>query len=249
MAKGTWFQIARAGAFLSLLMFVADQGVARGGRGGGGGGFSRGGGGGGFGGGARGGASTSFGRGGGSGSFSSGARARGGNLSAGSTFGRGGSYSMPSSIGGNRVSSLPSSRPGAGGAATQGQFAQGTRPGQGGSGTRYQTGANNSRGNSNRVNNGNINTGDVNINGDWNGGCCGGWVDHPVAAGVAVGAVAGMTAAAIGSSYYALPPGCPPYPYGGYTYYSCGGAYYQPQYEGDTVVYVTVPNPAQGQPQ
>ena len=29
-----------------------------------------------------------------------------------------------------------------------------------------------------------------------------------------------------------------------YTYYNCGGAYYQPQYEGDTVVYVTVPDPA-----
>ena len=53
-----------------------------------------------------------------------------------------------------------------------------------------------------------------------------------------------MTAAAIGSAYYALPPGCSPYPYHTYTYYSCAGAYYQPQYEGDTIVYVTVPDPA-----
>jgi hypothetical protein len=53
-----------------------------------------------------------------------------------------------------------------------------------------------------------------------------------------------MTAAAIGSAYYALPPGCAPYGYYGYSYYNCGGAYYQPQYEGDTVVYVTVPDPA-----
>ena len=212
---------------------------------GGGGGFSRGGGGG-FGGGgysSRGGASTSFGRG-GSGSFNRGsAGSRGGDLSSGGTFSRGGSYSRPSSVAGNRPSATPGSRPGGAG---QGQYAQGTRPGQGGSGTRYQAGANNNRGNGNRINNGNINTGDINIDG--NGGCCGygGWVDHPVAAGIAVGAVAGMTAAAIGSSYYALPPGCPPYPYGGYTYYSCGGAYYQPQYEGDTVVYVTVPDPASG---
>ena len=33
-------------------------------------------------------------------------------------------------------------------------------------------------------------------------------------------------------------------PYHSYTYYNCGGAYYQPQYEGDTVVYVSVPDPA-----
>lgn len=255
MAKRTWFQIARAGAFISLLIFVADEGLARGGRGGGGGGFSRGGGGGGFsrgggggGFGSRGGASTSFGRG-GSGSFS---RGSGGDFSGGGTFSRGGNYSRPSSAGGgNRPSTTPSTRPGMGGAGTQrpggGQIGQGTRPGQGGSGTQRPGGGNiNNAGNNNRINNGNINTGNVNIDVDngWNGGCCNGWVDHPIAAGVAVGAVAGMTAAAIGASYYALPPGCPPYPYGGYTYYSCGGAYYQPQYEGDTVVYVTVPDPA-----
>jgi hypothetical protein len=153
-------------------------------------------------------------------------------------------------VAGNRPSTIPSTRPGAGGAGTQGQFAQGSRPGQGGSGTRYQAGANNNRGNANRINNGNINTGDVNINCPGCGGSgerWGGWVDHPVAAGVAVGAVAGMTAAAIGASYYALPPGCPPYPWGGYTYYSCGGSWYQPQYEGDTVVYVTIPDPSNGQ--
>ena len=88
-----------------------------------------------------------------------------------------------------------------------------------------------------------INTGDINVNNGWNGGW-GGWADHPVGAGLAVGAVAGVTAAAIGSTAYALPPSCSPYPYGGYSYYSCGGTYYQPQYEGDTVTYVTVENPA-----
>ena len=233
MAKRTWFQIARAGALVSLLLFVADEGIARGGRGGGGG----------FGG-ARGGASMSFGRG-GSASFGGASRGRGGDLSPGGTFSRGGNYSRPSSVAGNRASTVPSTRPGQGGAGTQwsARSGQPTRPGQGGSGTRYQAGS------GNRINTGNINTGDININNDWNGGCCNGWVDHPIAAGVTVGAVAGATAAAIGASYYALPPGCPPYPYGGYTYYSCGGAYYQPQYEGDTVVYVTVPDPAAGQPQ
>ncbi|HEY2050505.1 MAG TPA: hypothetical protein VGH03_14265 [Caulobacteraceae bacterium] len=47
--------------------------------------------------------------------------------------------------------------------------------------------------------------------------------------------------------YYALPAGCPAYPYGGYSYYHCGGAFYEPRYEGDTVVYVTVPDPTNGQ--
>jgi hypothetical protein len=248
MAKRTWFQIARAGALFSLLLWIADEGMARGGRGGGGGGMRGGGGGFSRGGGgfsSRGGASTSFGRG-GSGSFGRGGGA-GGDLSGGGTFSRGGNYSRPSSVAGNRTSSLPSTRPGMGGAGTQrpgsGQIAQGTRPGQGGSGTRFQGGGNS--GNGNRINNGNINTGDINIdggNGNW-----GGWVDHPVAAGIAVGAIAGATAAAIGASYYALPAGCPPYAWSGYTYYSCGGAWYQPQYEGDTVVYVTVPDPTNGQ--
>jgi hypothetical protein len=76
-------------------------------------------------------------------------------------------------------------------------------------------------------------------------GCCHGWNDYPVGAGLAVGAVAGATAAAIayGSRYYALPSGCAPYPYATLTYYSCGGAYYQPTYQGDTVVYVVVAKP------
>jgi hypothetical protein len=60
-----------------------------------------------------------------------------------------------------------------------------------------------------------------------------------------IGATAAWaTAIAYGSAYYALPGGCSPYPYHTYTYYNCGGAYYQPQYEGDTVVYVSVPDPA-----
>ena len=97
----------------------------------------------------------------------------------------------------------------------------------------------------NRVNTGNVNVGNnVNVNVDHDNGW--GWGDHdyhPVAAGVAFGTAAAVTSAAIGSRYYSLPPSCAPYPYSGYTYYSCGGVYYAPQYEGDTVVYVVVDRP------
>ncbi|CAN7466755.1 hypothetical protein LJR219_003118 [Phenylobacterium sp. LjRoot219] len=93
----------------------------------------------------------------------------------------------------------------------------------------------------NRTNTGNINAGN-NINIDNDGGW-GGWNDYPVGAGLAIGTAAAVTGAAIGSMMYSLPPSCAPYPYGGYSYYNCGGAYYEPRYEGDTVVYVTVPEP------
>ncbi|HWU55369.1 MAG TPA: hypothetical protein VN175_07695, partial [Rhizomicrobium sp.] len=94
-------------------------------------------------------------------------------------------------------------------------------------------------GNGNRANIGNGsgnfsgNTRNVNINADngWGGGCCG--YNHPVAAGMAVAGAAAVTAAAIGSMAYSLPPGCSPY--GGY--YNCGGTYYQPQYSGSDVTY------------
>ena len=61
------------------------------------------------------------------------------------------------------------------------------------------------------------------------------------AAGVVVGSA--VTAAAIGSRYYALPPACSPYPYAGFTYYSCSNVWYKPTYQGATVVYVVVPKP------
>jgi hypothetical protein len=50
----------------------------------------------------------------------------------------------------------------------------------------------------------------------------------------------------MGSMYYSLPPACSPYAWGGYGYYHCGGMYYEPRYEGDTVVYVTIPDPSGG---
>lgn len=130
----------------------------------------------------------------------------------GGTFSRSGEYSRP----GQR---------GSGTAAGGGDQRPSTRPGQGGSGTQWQRG----------------NPPDYSCPGcrgsgeQWNG-----WVDHPIAAGVAVAA----TAAAIGARYYALPAGCAPYAWSGFTYYTCAGVYYEPQYEGDTVVYVVVPNPS-----
>jgi hypothetical protein len=40
--------------------------------------------------------------------------------------------------------------------------------------------------------------------------------------------------------YYSLPAGCSPYHT---SYYYCGGVYYQPQYQGSSVTYVTVEKP------
>lgn len=98
----------------------------------------------------------------------------------------------------------------------------------------------------NRVNTGNVNVGNnVNVDVDHDNGW--GWGDgdyHPVAAGMAFGTAAAVTSAVVnGARYSSLPPACAPYPYSGLTYYSCGGVYYAPQYEGDNVVYVVVDRP------
>lgn len=262
MADRILLRIAGGGALVALLMFVADEGMTRGGRGGG------------FGGGARAGGSMSFGRG-GSGGFShsyGGSYGRGGDFSRGGTFSRSGVYSKPGGIGANRPTTFPSRGPGIanapGGGARPGQLpaggrpgiggpsgpgqpplsrpGQGTRPGQGGGGIQGNQPGQGTRpgqggGGIQNIGNGN----NINIDNDWGGGWDR-WHDYPWGAGVAAAAV---TAAVIGSTYYALPSGCPPYPYGGYTYYSCGGVWYQPQYEGDTVVYVTVPDPSGGRAQ
>lgn len=175
---------------------------------------ARGGGSRGGGGGARGGASTSISRGGG-------ASSHGG----GSGFSRGGNYSKPS-----------------GGRASASQL-----PSKGGGNRNNVNGGNNniSGGNTNiSRGNTNINTGNVNnihVDNDLPG--YGGWHDYPIARGVAVGTAVAVTAAAIGASYYALPPACAPYPWHSYTYYHCGGVYYKPQYQGDTIVYITVAKP------
>jgi hypothetical protein len=180
--------------------------------------------------GIRGGASTSISRSGGGMRASSGARPAGG-------------YS-----GGARASTRPS---GAGSAnvARSGDRMANNSGNRIDGGNRVNQGDRVNNGNINRgnintgdINRGNINTGNVNINVDDRRYD---WDDHyrPVGGALAVGAIAGATAAAIGSTMYALPPGCSPYPYGGYSYYHCGGVYYETRYEGDTVVYVTVAEP------
>jgi len=142
--------------------------------------------------------------------------------------------------GGGIRSSGPTSLSSVGGARPRGIAGAIGNTGTGAGSGKLADAGNRSSLSGNRGNNNRINTGDVNIN---NGNGWGGYVDHPVAAGVVAGAVVGATAAAVGSTYYDVPAGCPPYTSGGYTYYSCGGAYYQPEYQGDTVVYTTVPAP------
>jgi hypothetical protein len=181
----------------------------------------------GFGGGARGGGSMSMSRGGGGGGFN---RGGGGGGYGGGSFSRGGNYNSGNINRGN-VNTGNINR----GNVNTGNINRGN----------INTGnintGNINTGNINRVNYNNVNVNHVDVNNGWNG--WGGYYDHPVAAGVAIGAVAGLTAAAIGSRYYALPTGCGPYPYGGFTYYSCGNAWYKPTYQGDTVVYVVVNKP------
>ncbi len=100
----------------------------------------------------------------------------------------------------------------------------------------------------NKINTGNVNAGNVNIGNDvnididggghWNGHGHG-HVHHPVAAGVAVGAVAVTTAAVVGARYYALPPtGCTTVVRNGVAYHHCGSVYYQQVWSGNDVVYV-----------
>ena len=231
--RGTLSSIAMAGAFVSLIAFTAQEADARGGRGGG----------------ARGGGASSMSRGGGGGG--------GGGFSRGGSYSRpSGSYSRPSSgFGGStqmagRGGATASQRPAA---ATGQRPAQ--QPAQGNRGNINTGNINRGNINTGNINTGNINTGnvnignDVNINVDNNYGW-GGYYDRPAGgfwAGVAIGATATLTAAAIGSAYYALPPsGCSPYVWQTYHYYHCGSAWYQTRYEGDTIVYVTVSDPSKG---
>jgi hypothetical protein len=86
---------------------------------------------------------------------------------------------------------------------------------------------------------------DINIDngGRWDGyynGCC----YHPIATGVGIAAGAALTAAAIGSVVYALPPDCVVSTVGYTTYQHCGDVWYEPQFDGTTTTYVVV-NPPQ----
>src|SRR5579864_8710213 len=101
----------------------------------------------------------------------------------------------------------------------------------------------NSNTNVNRNANVNVNRDvDVNVHGGGyygGGGCC----YHPVAAGVAVGTAAAVTAAAIGSMVQTLPPSCAAVAVNGVTYQQCGSTWYQPQFVGGATSYVVVAAP------
>jgi hypothetical protein len=157
--------------------------------------------------------------------------------SAGARAGNHGGRTAQSSVsGGNRS--------GRGGDSRGGDRGGGDRSGSvernGGDRTRTSGDRTNNIGSNNNIN---IEGRDVNIDveGGWGGGCCWGGVRHPIAAGVTIGAIAGMTAAAVGSYYYALPPsGCSVVVMNGVSYHQCGGAYYSEALDGDEVVYVSV---------
>ena len=58
------------------------------------------------------------------------------------------------------------------------------------------------------------------------------------------GAIVGAAVVALGTRHTYLPSGCTSYDYSGRPYYHCGAVYYQPVYDGPTVVYVVVDNPS-----
>jgi hypothetical protein len=161
---------------------------------------------------------------------SAGARGGGGGRAGG---GGGGRMAQSSVSGANRSMSSPS----------RGGSSSSNRPSNGGNNSGNRGNGNNV-GNGNRVNNGNINVGNnvnVDIDGGYNNGCCRGGYNHPIAAGVAIGAIAVTTAAVMGSYYYALPPsGCSIVYRNGISYHYCGSVYYQQSYSGNDVVYVVV---------
>jgi len=103
------------------------------------------------------------------------------------------------------------------------------------------TNANAYTGNVNRNVNVNGSNANVNVNRDVDIDVNHGWYDnHPVATAAAVGTAVAVTAAAIGSIVYSLPPSCTVVVENGVQYNYCGGVYYQPMYSGSTVSYVVV---------
>jgi hypothetical protein len=137
-------------------------------------------------------------------------------------------------------------RGGGGAAAQRGHAGGGANAGRN---VRTNASSNVNRGanvNSNRNVNRNTNV-NRNVNVNVNGGGYGyndGWDYHPVARGVAFGAAAAVTAAAIGSVVYSVPPSCSTVIVNGVSYSQCGSTWYAPQYSGTNVQYVVV-NPPQ----
>ena len=159
------------------------------------------------------------------------------------------SMSRPSSGSFNAGNRASTGNVNAGNRANTGNVNAGNRANTGNvnTGNRVNTGDVNT---GNRVNTGNINTGNVNIGNDVNididggygyhGGAYHGGYYHPVAAGVAIGAMAVTTAAVLGSYYHALPPSCTVVVKGGVSYHYCGSVYYQQTWSGNDPVYVVV---------
>jgi hypothetical protein len=224
----------------ALMLAITDVSAARGGGGRGGGGGGRGGGGGG----RMAQSSVS-----GANRSMSSSRASAGNRA--SSGGSRASAGNMSSGGGNRASASDRSsggnRANAGNNSGNRASASDRMSNSGNNNGNRVNGGNN---NINTGNNGNrVNTGDVNIGGNNNinvdidggyGHCCGGgWGGyHPIAAGIAIGAVAVTTAAVVGSYYHTLPMGCTTVIKNGVTYSQCGSAYYQQTFQGNDVVYV-----------
>jgi hypothetical protein len=94
--------------------------------------------------------------------------------------------------------------------------------------------------NTNRNVNRNVNR-DVNGNFDLDYDYDNNW--HPVARAAAWTAGAAITAAAIGSVVYSLPPSCTVTMVNSYSYHQCGSVWYQPQYVGTSVEYIVVEQP------
>ena len=80
---------------------------------------------------------------------------------------------------------------------------------------------------------------DVDVDNGWDND----WDDHPVARAAAVTTAVGVTAAAIGSIVYSVPPSCATTMVNGVAYQQCGSTWYQPQYAGTQVQYVVVDAP------
>lgn len=83
----------------------------------------------------------------------------------------------------------------------------------------------------------------VDIDDGWGNGCCDWDDDYPWGAGLAIGAAAAVTAAAVGSVVYTLPPSCSDVYVNGVWYNECSGTYYQPQFEGTNTTYIVVDDP------
>ncbi len=84
---------------------------------------------------------------------------------------------------------------------------------------------------------------DVDVDIDGHGGYWGGCCYHPVATAAAVTATSMITAAAIGSVVYSIPPSCQTTVVNGVTYEQCGDTWYAPQLSGSSASYVVVNPP------